>query len=103
MLGGFALGPSRFHSRINVAIGELFFMFSVHVRPIRRARHFASTSIKSRPTCLFRFCRVDIGARNVPAVHMYHAIAVVNCRVYVVGAENTWALCHVFARTYACT
>ena len=29
---------------------------------------------------------------------LYHAIAVVNCRGHVVGAGNTCAICHIFAR-----
>ena len=93
-----ALGPSRFHSRSHVTVAELFFILCTHIRPIRRARHFASMSIKPKPSCLFGFLIVDIGSRNVAPFHMYHAIAVVNRRVHVVGAGNTWAVCHIVAK-----
>jgi len=49
MYGGFTLGPSRSHSRSHVAVAELFFMFCAHIQPIRRARLFASMSIKPQP------------------------------------------------------
>ena len=102
-VGGFTLGPSRFHSRSHVAVAELVIMLCAHIRPIRRARHIASMSIQPQPPCLFGFCRLDIGTRNVAPIHTYHAIVVVNCRVHVVVAGNTWAICHIFAGRYACT
>ena len=95
---GFALRSCRFHSRSHVAVAEPFFMFCVRIRPIRRDRQFDSLSINPQPPCLFGFCRVDIDSRNVTPFHVYNALAVVNCRVHVVGAGNTWAVCHIFAR-----
>jgi len=96
-------GSIQGHSLSHIAVAELFLKFCVHIPPIRRARHFASISINPQPPCLFGFCRVDIGTRNVGPFHMYHAIAVVNCRAHVVGAGNTWAVCHIFARRYVFT
>jgi len=96
-------GSFWFHSRSHVTVAGLFFMLCAHIRPIRRARHFASMSIKPQVPCLFGFLRVDIGARKVAPFHMYHAIAVVNRRVHVVGAGNTWAVWNIVAKRYACT
>jgi len=64
-------------------------VFCAHIRPIRIVRHFASMPTWPQPPCVFGFCRDDIGTRNVARFHMYHAIAIVNCRVHVVGAGNT--------------
>ena len=60
-------------------------------------------SSKPQSPCLFGLCNVDMGTLNVVPYHIHHAMAVDNCRVHVVGAGNTWAVCHILARRLVCT
>lgn len=78
-------------------------VFCNPIRSMKRPDTCASMSSRPQPPCLFGLCSVDIDTKNVAPFHMYHAMAVVNCRAQVVGTGNTWAVCQILARRYVCT
>ena len=67
--------------------------------------HGISTQCQSNPNLLVSWVCVVliIGTLKIAPFHMYHATAVFNYRVHVMGAGNIWAMYQILARRYACT
>jgi hypothetical protein len=87
----------------HVAVAVPSFLFCTHIRLSRWARSFAATSSNAHSPCDLGFYGVVKVTLNVAPCQVYHAIAVVNYRVYVAEAGKICAVYQMVAKREVCT
>ena len=97
-IGGFASCPTRSQALRYVAVAVPSFLLCTHMCLSRRARQFAAMSGGAHPPFFLGFSSDGRGTLKVAPCQMYHAIAVVNCRVYVAVAGKIYAVYQIVAK-----